>query len=156
MHIRFRGKYELRVDDKSRLAVPASFRQALEAAGEKQLVVVKAPVAAAQYLQLWPLTRWMELETELETLARSDEAVGALLAYMTKNCVEVEPDSHGRVVLPAALRAHAGIAPGGEAVAHGFVSRINLWSQENWLAHEAALDAQRPAFGAELARLGLL
>lgn len=150
---RFRGEHTQRVDDKNRLAIPASFRQALENAQERKLVLVReinAPCIAA-----WPLRRWEAYEDQIAALPLSDPRRRAVERFQVSASFDVEPDSHGRVVLPAALRAHAGIQPSSEVVLSGQIHRFEVWNREAWERLQQELAASSAEWSKDLPDLGL-
>lgn len=153
MAIRFRGEYELRVDDKSRLAIPASYRQALDASGDRRLIVVKS--TSGPCLMAWPQGDWEAYEDKILALAASDQTVLKLLRFQVAGNAQVEPDSHGRVVLPPTLRAYAGIDPGGEVVVASLINRFEIWARPRWIAQQEKIADDLPQWSLDLARLGL-
>ena len=59
-----------------------------------------------------------------------DSAIQKLLRIQLANTAECEPDKQGRILLPNKLREYASLDK--EVVAIGAVSRVELWSRENW------------------------
>jgi MraZ protein len=141
------------VDDKSRLAIPASYRQALERADERRLVFVRNITAAS--ITAWPLRDWEVYEDKLLALPSSDPTVQMVLRFQVSASFEVEPDNHGRVVLPAALRAHAGIQPSSEVVISSQINRFEIWNKDSWAEIQTQLAATTNEWGPRLAALGL-
>jgi len=153
MAIRFRGEYELRVDDKARLAIPANYRQALDQAGDRRLILVKS--TSAKCLQAWPQSDWEAYEDKILALAASEPTALKLLRFQVAGNAQVEPDSHGRVVLPPTLRAYAGIDPSGEVVVASLINRFEIWARSRWQAEQTQIEDDLPSWSADLARLGL-
>ncbi|MBI5609815.1 MAG: division/cell wall cluster transcriptional repressor MraZ [Deltaproteobacteria bacterium] len=153
MAIRFRGEYELRVDDKARLAIPANYRQALDQAGDRRLILVKS--TSAKCLQAWPQSDWEAYEDKILALAASEPTALKLLRFQVAGNAQVEPDTHGRVVLPPTLRAYAGIDPSGEVVVASLINRFEIWARSRWQAEQNQIEDDLPNWSADLARLGL-
>lgn len=153
MAVRFRGEYELRVDDKSRLAIPSSYRQALDVSGDRRLIVVKS--TSGPCLMAWPQGDWEAYEDKILALAASEPTVLKLLRFQVAGNAQVEPDTHGRVVLPPTLRAYAGIDPGGEVVVASLINRFEIWSRPRWITQQESIASDLPQWSAELAKLGL-
>ena len=79
MAIRFRGQFVQRVDDKARLAIPASYRQALDAAGDRRLILVRS--IAGKCIQAWPEEDWLEYEDRILRQPASNPMVLNLLRF---------------------------------------------------------------------------
>lgn len=153
MAIRFRGQFVQRVDDKARLAIPASYRQALDAAGDRRLILVRS--IAGKCIQAWPEEDWLEYEDRILNQPASNPMVLNLLRFQVASNAPVEPDNHGRVVLPPTLRAYAGIEPGGEVVIASMAKRFEIWAREPWDRDQERILAELPTWSAEVAKLGL-
>jgi MraZ protein len=150
--IRFRGKHDLRLDDKSRLSIPASFRQVLTVAGVKELVVVRG--LNQKRLEAVPLPVWEEYEDRIARLPASHETRVKLLSFYEIQAM-TEPDGHGRIVLPPDLRAHAGLAPNAEVRVTGSLDRILIWAADEWQTVQDETNDTKPSWTAQLADLGL-
>jgi len=151
--VKFRGQFDLRVDDKCRLSVPAGYRQALELHGDQRLVLVKS--TAGPCLQGFTVQDWEEQEDRIMALPKSDPVVLKLLRFQVASAQMVEPDGHGRFVLPPSLRPYAGIAPSSEVALVGQIRRFEIWARERWQTESEQCAESLPEWSAELARLGL-
>jgi MraZ protein len=151
--IRFRGEHALRVDDKCRLSIPAGYRQALQGHGDPRLVIVKALMGPC--LLVYPAQAWEAYEDKLSKLPQSDPTVLKVLRFQVSGNHMVEPDGHGRVVLPPSLRAYAAIVPTGEVVVASQIDRFEIWARDKWEAEQVRCAETLPEWSADLARLGL-
>lgn len=152
MSILFRGDYDLRVDDKSRVAVPAAFQRALDQGGHRGLVIVRS--FNAPCLEVWSEAAWAERLREVRTgRGKNDPNVLRWLRFVGAS--PVEPDNHGRMVLPQGLRAHASIEPGGEIHAVGMIEWFELWSRPQWEAQVQQTLADQATWAESLVSLGL-
>jgi MraZ protein len=142
----FKGTYHHRIDAKGRLPVPAVFRRAL---GEGAPVLVVTPFD--QCLAAYPPSEWSRLEQQLRVLPAFSRPAKALTRLLTSRAVDCELDVQGRILLPAPLRAGAGLAR--EALVIGVLNRIEVWAPERWeafvadserLLEDATLDVQWP------------
>jgi len=140
----FKGAYRHRIDAKGRLPVPAGFRRALP---EGRLVLTRLDQCLAGY----PLAEWRRVEGQLAALPAFNKQVKALTRLLTSRACDCALDSQGRILLPAALRAEAGL--GREAVVVGVLNRFELWSPDAWeqfvrdserLLDDATFDVQWP------------
>lgn len=117
----FCGEQNCTMDDKGRLSIPARFREEL---GEEFI-----------------LTRWLDncvIVMPKDQLGTIEEALAGkgfaktrdVRRFLYSGLAAVTPDKLGRVLLPTALRAHAGIEK--EAVVIGVGSYAEIWSAEGW------------------------
>jgi MraZ protein len=143
----FKGTYRHRIDTKGRIPVPASFRRALQAEGQGQVVLTLLDQCLAAY----PPRQWEALESQLSALPAFRKPVKALTRLLASRATDCELDVQGRILLPAPLRASAQLRQ--EAVVVGVLTRFEIWSPENWtsfveeserLLEDVALDVQWP------------
>jgi MraZ protein len=126
---RFTGSAEHALDDKGRLIVPARFRERLGAG----FIITIAPPEPC--LALYPSITWSECCDRLEAAPRKDEKFRRLVRHLFANTEEVACDAQGRLVIPAPLRAYAGIER--DAVSVGALTRVEIWAKERYAAHAA-------------------
>ncbi len=151
--VRFRGEFAQRLDDKARLAIPVAYRSALDTAGDKRLILVRS--TSGPCIQAWALRDWEAYENKILALPPSDPTVQKLLRFVVSGATPVEPDSHGRVVLPPTLRAYAGLDAAAEVMLVATINRFEIWRREAWNAQAETVAAELPMWSADLARLGL-
>lgn len=121
---KFTGQFEHSLDDKGRLTIPARLRTRLG----RHFVLTIAPPEPC--LALYPDATWSEFCAKLETATRKDGRYRSFVRHLFANTEEVSPDSQGRVVVPQALREHAGIDR--DVVLVGTLTRIEIWSAAGW------------------------
>ena len=138
---RFTGSVEHALDDKSRLIVPARFRERL---GTGFVLTIGEPDPC---LALYPQATWAEFCSRLEGAPRKDERFRRFVRHLFAHTEEVACDAQGRLVIPAALRAHANIER--DVVSIGTLTRVELWAKERLAAH-AAPEGEVADFMAEL------
>lgn len=151
--MRFRGEHNQRVDDKSRMSIPSTFRALMEVSGETSLVLVRA--MRAHCLQAYTVRDWEAREDEVMKLAPSAPAVQNLLRFQFASAQTVTPDSHGRVLLGQELRQYAGILPAQDVVVVGQVHRFEIWTRDAWAAEQAKLVESMESWEGAVAALGL-
>jgi MraZ protein len=76
-----------------------------------------------------------------------DERYRNYVRYLFAHSEEVSCDAQGRVVVPALLRAYAGIER--QVVSVGLLTRIEIWAKERY-AFGAPPEGEIPGFMAEL------
>ena len=138
---RFTGSVEHALDDKSRLIVPARFRERL---GTGFVLTIGEPDPC---LALYPQATWAEFCNRLEAAPRKDERFRRFVRHLFAHTEEVACDAQGRLVIPAALRAHANIER--DVVSIGTLTRVELWAKERLAAH-AAPEGEVADFMAEI------
>lgn len=123
------GRYDYSIDAKGRVNFPPRFRQEL---GE-----------------LFIVTRWLDdclvafAQSEFERMAQTFAEKGMaqsreIQRFLFSAAIEVQPDSHGRILLPPNLRRHAHLEK--EITVIGNRNHAEIWSTELWDAHEAAME----------------
>ena len=106
----FLGTHQNRLDAKGRVSVPAGFRSALRDGGEASPFVVLRPSHKHPCIEGWPPAAFAELATPLDRLDMFSEDHEDLAAALYADAFPVDADKEGRIVLPEALAAHAGLA----------------------------------------------
>lgn len=149
----FRGRYEHAIDAKGRTSVPSRFREVMTAHGDSQLVLT---TGLDSCLVAYPMAEWMAFEKRLSELPQFDADVITLKRIYVSGAVECEVDRVGRLLIPAALRKHAGLQR--DALWAGMGSYIELWAKESFedLRKEVLSDQDRRLeIARRLAELGL-
>ena len=123
----FRGHYEHSIDAKGRTSLPARFRHVLSA-GDQRLVIT--PGLADPCLDVYPMQAWEAFEQRVAQLPKWDRDTVLLRRRYVSAAVECELDRHGRVLVPASLREHAGLSK--EVLWAGVGTTIELWSRQRW------------------------
>lgn len=138
---RFAGSEQHALDHKGRLIVPARFRDRL---GSRFVLTITPPDAC---LALYPMPTWVEFCGRLEAVPDKGERYRQYVRYLFANSEEVECDAQGRLVVPARLRAYAGIER--NVVSVGVLTRIEIWAKERYEFQEPPA-GELPAFMSEL------
>jgi len=141
------------MDAKGRTSLPARFRDVLSTRGDSQIVLTTGlePCVVA-----YPMSEWIAFEERLSALPRFDRSVQMIRRIYVSGAVECELDKLGRILVPAALRRHAGLAR--EALWAGMGSHVELWSKERFEALRGSIledESERLAMAERLAELGL-
>ncbi len=123
----FRGQFEHAIDAKGRTSLPARYRATLPPA-DLPLVVTKALFDPC--LQVFPLSAWEELEAKIAALPQFDDQVVRLRRSYLSPAVECEVDPQGRILIPPALRQHAGLQH--EVFWAGQGKYAELWARARW------------------------
>jgi MraZ protein len=146
----FRGRYEHTIDAKGRTSVPARYRDVLDAAGERRIVLTSA---LDPCLVAYTASEWAAFEERLARLPQFDRAVQKLKRIYVSGAVECEIDDVGRILVPPTLRDHAHLRK--EALWAGAGRYAELWDKDEWTKHFETTDDERRDMAARLAELGL-
>lgn len=130
----FIGRYDVSVDPKGRMHLPAKIRDVLAHVYGEPLIVTVSDSCLAAY----PAKQWLEKYEALEA-GPYDPEKGDLLRAVTENAEEV-PLKNGRLLIPSRLREYAGIER--EAVIVGRIKKIEIWSAERHRRRTAALSPE--------------
>ncbi len=146
----FRGRYEHTIDAKGRTSVPARYRDALDAQGERRIIITSA---LDPCLNAYTLPEWLAFEEKVAKLPQFDPAVLRLKRIYVSGAVECDIDDSGRILIPPTLRAHAGLQK--DLLWAGSGKYAELWAKDAWKAHFETTEAERRDISARLAELGL-
>src|SRR5580692_9592457 len=146
----FRGRHEHTIDAKGRTSVPARYRDVLDAAGERRVVITSA---LEPHLVAYALPEWLAFEERLGKLPQFDRAVQKMKRIYVSGAVECEIDDVGRILIPPTLREHAMLKK--EALWAGAGRYAELWDKEQWARHFETTDDERRDMATRLSELGL-
>ena len=146
----FRGRYEHTIDAKGRTSVPARYRDALSAAGEKRVVLTSALDTC---LVAYAPQEWNAFEERLGRLSQFDPAVKKLRRIYVSGAIECEIDDVGRILVPPTLREHARLKK--DVLWAGSGKYAELWDKDEWAKYFETTDDERRDMAARLSELGL-
>lgn len=138
---RFTGSVEHALDDKGRLVVPARFRERL---GSGFILTIAPPDGC---LAMYPSATWEAYCARLESAPVKDERYRRFVRHLFAHTEETACDPQGRLLVPPALRAYAGITK--DCVTIGAFTRAEVWSKER-LGTLASVEAEASDFTREL------
>jgi len=119
----FMGEYEHTIDAKSRIIMPAKFREEL---GEK-FVITKG---LDNCLFVYAIDEWKSIEKKMRSLPFTRADARAFSRFFFSGASECEVDKQGRTLIPSNLRKYACLEK--EVVIIGVSSRVEIWSKEVW------------------------
>ncbi len=127
-----KGEYRHSIDAKGRLAMPAKLREEL---GERFTVTKGLDGCLAVY----PEKEWEGLEQRIRSMPMSKSR--DLQRFFFSAAFDAEPDSQGRILLPANLRKHAGLTK--ETVIIGAFNHAEIWDAGKWDAYNDNINEER-------------
>lgn len=120
----FVGKYYNSIDSKSRIIVPAKFRDDLEG----RCIIAKS---LDRCLTIYPRKQWEKfVEEKLEILPTGNPQARKLKRHFYSSAAECDVDKQGRLTIPQDLKDYAGIEK--ELITVGSDKTIEIWSREYW------------------------
>ncbi len=136
-----RGQFEVKMDGKGRMGLPARLREALAASSDRCLVLAYHDGGLMGFTG----SRWRAMERRFAGVSIFNRrSRDFLLAFVAGAC-EVEPDAQGRILVPRALRSRAGLDR--SCVVVSYLGLIEIWDAERWEARQDAASAQVEAQG---------
>ncbi|MCD8329471.1 MAG: division/cell wall cluster transcriptional repressor MraZ, partial [Lachnospiraceae bacterium] len=119
----FMGEYNHSIDAKGRLIMPARFREQL---GESFVVTQGLDGCLFVYAN----EEWKLFEEKLKQLPLTNASARKFTRFFLAGAIQCEVDKQGRILLPAKLRAAAGLEK--DVVLAGVGERIEISAKQRW------------------------
>jgi MraZ protein len=130
----FLGTHAPRLDEKGRLFLPAKYREELA----EGVVITKGQ---ERCLFVFPQEEFTRITEALRTAPVTAKSVRDYSRVFFASASDELPDKQGRITVPAALRAYAGLQR--DCVVIGANTRLEIWDTQAW---ETYLAAQEDSF----------
>jgi transcriptional regulator MraZ len=142
----FIGTYEHTIDEKSRVTLPARFRDGL---GDEVVLARGLDGNVAVY----PKETWaMTVEARISALDPLSREARELRRFFFSGAAESKVDRQGRILVPAVLTRHAGLDR--DVVVAGNYDHLELWSTAAWDQHLHAVEGSAEHAAERLASRG--
>jgi MraZ protein len=138
----FLGSHNHNLDTKGRVAIPARFREELA----NGMVLTRG---FDRCIALYPIPAWESLSAKINELSIADVDVRQFRRMVFSEAVDLQLDSQGRILVPAALRSFAEIDR--EVVIIGVHSSVEIWNPMRWGATSSEMDSSADDIAARLA-----
>ncbi len=126
----FGGVNHLSIDPKSRIAIPAKYREIFEIQFANRLTVT---LESSQCLILYPESNWLTVRNKIQDLPNASHPLVKSYQRLVLGYAEtIELDKSGRILLPTSLRNMVKLDK--NAVLVGLGNRFELWSESQWVA----------------------
>jgi MraZ protein len=125
----FLGTHAPRLDEKGRLILPAKYRE--ELAGG--IVITKGQ---ERCLYVFPPEEFTRITKALRAAPVTAKAVRDYSRVFFASASDEVPDKQGRITVPPALRAYAGLER--DCVVIGADTRLEIWDTQAWDTYLAA------------------
>ena len=119
------GHSPARIDEKGRLKVPNDFRKIIEERYGPECFITSTDGERAL---VYPLPVWFELQARLAKVPSASKAKGNYLQRVNYFGQVATLDAQGRLLVPAVLRAVAGIAE--DVVVLGSQDHLIVWNEQ--------------------------
>lgn len=121
------GEYDLKIDHKGRIAIPARFRETFR----DGLIIARG---FDRCLTVYAVAEWQKMAERLASMSLTQVNSRRITRFAFSGAYNVELDRQGRVIVPAALRQYAGV--GDEVVMVGAYSHLEVWAKQLWDAEK--------------------
>lgn len=123
----FKGSHSVTIDAKGRIAIPASYRQSLIDDCGGRLVITRHWDGC---LLIYPGPEFQSFEQQLLSRGSLNPKVRDIQRFFIGNARDIDMDRQGRLLLPANLRAAAGLES--KAVLSGIGNLFELWDEDTF------------------------
>ena len=120
----FLGEFTHSLDSKSRLTIPAKFRDQLIPG----LVVTRNP--GGNCLLVMPMAEWERVAERVSALPLTDRRSALLRRALFSAAEDLKPDRQGRILISQRLRDYARIEH--DVVVAGMNTYLELWNPQLW------------------------
>ena len=122
----FSGRYEYSIDDKSRVSIPAKFREVLSTNHDARLILTNLDGCIVAY----PYQEWLAIQEKVSQAGPIRKEARAFLRYFYSGASECPIDKLGRILIPQSLKTDAHIQK--NVVIIGVGNKIEVWAKEKW------------------------
>ena len=119
------GRFPARIDEKSRLRLPARFRRDLPETEDDTYYVTSDDGICAQ---IYPIPVWAKIDQKFRESPRMDPAKLKLQRHTSYYGMLSQMDPQGRILIPQALREDAQIS--GDVTVIGKSDHLEVWNDE--------------------------
>jgi MraZ protein len=142
----FLGRQVYSLDSKSRLTIPAKYREFLS----PTMVITRSP--SEPYLLVLPLAEWTQLSQKVSSLSMMDPVSSLLKRVIFSSAEDLRADNQGRILISQPLRTYAQIET--DVLIAGVNTYLELWNPVCWEERvTAAVD--NGALNTQLSALGI-
>lgn len=128
----FLGTYTPRLDEKSRLILPAKFREELA----EGLVLTRGQ---ERCIYVFSAREFERVHEQMRSAPLSSRQARDYIRVFLSGASEEVPDKQGRVTVPAPLRQYAGLDRDVTVIGAG--TRVEIWDSESWNTYLAEQEA---------------
>lgn len=142
----FIGEYNVSMDNKGRISVPAKFRSLLKTAA-----VITRGLDKSLFIYARP--EWEKIAAKLSALPLSQANSRAFARLMLAGAYDLEFDRQGRALIPDSLRQFANLTK--KIVVAGLYSRLEVWDHAAWQTYKQDTEKESTSIAEALGELGV-
>jgi len=124
------GEYDCKLDAKGRLLMPSGLKKQLQDVVRQGFVINRD--LFDKCLVLYPMDEWKRVSEEIGALNKFVRKNVVFIRRFNNGATQIDVDSNGRILIPAALSNYAEMDKELKVVGNG--DRIELWSKGNYEA----------------------
>lgn len=138
---RFRGEGHLKVDNKGRVSIPASFRRVVEkgdpdwSAGQRPNLIIVYGLESQRQLDCYTIEAMDEVEARIARMQPGSIERKMAERVFNGRAMDAQIDEDGRIVLPKFLRDKVGLDAEAFFIASG--DHFQIWNPQTYDATEA-------------------
>ncbi len=140
------GEFKHNLDIKGRMAIPAKFRDKLEAGA----IITRG---IDNCLFVFANNEWEILAKKLVALPLAQANSRAFARLMLAGATDVELDGQGRILIPDYLRKYAGLSK--SVIVAGLYNRIEIWDEAAWTTYKVKTESSSEEIAEQLGELGI-
>jgi MraZ protein len=140
------GEFKHNLDIKGRMAIPAKFRDKLEAGA----IITRG---IDNCLFVFANNEWEILAKKLVALPLAQANSRAFARLMLAGATDVELDNQGRILIPDYLRKYAGLSK--SVIVAGLYNRIEVWDEAAWTTYKVKTESSSEEIAEQLGELGI-
>jgi MraZ protein len=140
------GEFRHNLDIKGRMAIPAKFRDKLEAGA----IITRG---IDNCLFVFANNEWEILAKKLVALPLAQANSRAFARLMLAGATDVELDNQGRILIPDYLRKYAGLSK--SVIVAGLYNRIEVWDEAAWTTYKVKTESSSEEIAEQLGELGI-
>jgi len=125
----FQGQFTKNLDEKGRISIPASFRDALRRDYDDERIIITRD-AQDSCLRVYPLQEWNKLLQRISGQPASRREIKAFARIVISAATEHAPDKQGRILITQTLREYSKLNK--VAMFSGTMKTFELWDKSLW------------------------
>ena len=119
------GQYELNLDEKNRVSIPAKFRKTLEFNQESGLVL---SLGLESCIAIYPISHWEKEIKRLNEFDTNKSVNRNFIRAIAANAFDTSMDKQGRIIIPNHLKQYAALEK--ELIVIGVFDKFEIWNKD--------------------------
>lgn len=128
---RFRGSYDVKIDDRGRIKIPVKFIHVFDSGYGRDIFLTSLN---GDHVILYPMKIWEEMELKIENVGVWNPDIDDFMSRLSYWGAESEIDLKGRVLIPTDLRKQSQL--NGSIRILGKANHLVIWNEQLFLTRE--------------------